>query len=438
MKPHKLILIPLLIVCFGLVPNAQATDTDGALPLGNNANGIGVLTSLTSGAWNSGFGFEALNQNTIGNSNTATGLRALKSNTEGADNTANGTLALFSNTTGINNTAIGYGALYLNTSGAFHTAVGIGALQNCIAPPDFAGNTAIGGLALFSDTTGNFNTAIGAEALALNTTGGNNVAIGLDALVQNTSGSNAMFSNTEGDFNTATGSFALFSNLTGNLNTAVGKNALVANTTGDSNTALGNEAGSNLTTGIGNIYIGDGVQAGATNEPAFIRIGAASFEGIPYDTFISGIYQRPVGPAPLPVLCASNGKLTANASSRRFKHDIKPIDKSEAVLALKPVTFAYNNDTTNSLDFGLIAEEVAEVAPDLVIRDKEGKPFSVHYQGVNAMLLNEFIKEHRKNEEQGATIARLQKQVEALTTGLQKVSAQLEASKPAPQVVNNP
>jgi hypothetical protein len=136
MKPHKLILIPLLIVCFGLVPNAQATDTDGALPSGNNADGIGVLTSLTTGAWNSGFGFEALNQNTIGDFNTATGLRALKSNTDGAANTANGTLAVFSNTSGITNTAIGYAALYSNTTGSNNTALGVAAGINLTTGDD--------------------------------------------------------------------------------------------------------------------------------------------------------------------------------------------------------------------------------------------------------------------------------------------------------------
>ena len=185
------------------------------------------------------------------------------------------------------------------------------------------------------------------------------------------------------------------------------------------------------------------MEAGATDEIRFIRIGDTSFSD--YDNFQAGIYQRGAGPAPLAVMCGSDGKLSANPSSRRFKHDIKPIDKSEVILALKPVAYHYNNDATNTPDFGLIAEEVAEVAPDLVIRDKEGKPFSVHYQGVNAMLLNEFIKEHKKVEELQATVAQQQKGMEVLTAQLkeqaaqiQKVSAQLEASKPAPQVVNNP
>jgi hypothetical protein len=134
----------------------------------------------------------------------------------------------------------------------------------------------------------------------------------------------------------------------------------------------------------------------------------------------------------------TNGKLGTTVSSRRFKHDIKPMDKSsEAILALKPVTFHYKSDAKGTPQFGLIAEEVAEVNPNLVVRDKNGVIFTVRYDAVNAMLLNEFLKEHRKNEEQEATIAHQQKQIDALTAGLQRVSAQLEASKPAQQVVNN-
>jgi hypothetical protein len=111
---------------------------------------------------------------------------------------------------------------------------------------------------------------------------------------------------------------------------------------------------------------------------------------------------------------------------------------SEAILALRPVTYHYKTDTKGTPQFGLIAEEVAKVNPALVLPDKEGKPITVRYDQVNAMLLNEFLKEHRKVEDLEANAARQQKQIEALTAGLQKVSAQLEASKPAPQVVNNP
>ena len=223
-------------------------------------------------------------------------------------------------------------------------------------------------------------------------------------------------------------------------------------TTGDSNTALGDEAGSNLVDGEGNIYIGAQVQAGSTDELEFIRIGNDTAFAFPYDTYIAGIYGRSAGPSPLTVFCGSDGKLSANASSRRFKHDIKPIvNASKAILALKPVSFRYNNDSANTPWFGLIAEEVAEVNPDLIVRDKEGKPFSVRYDAVNAMLLNEFLKEHKKVEEQQASIADLkstvaqqQKGMEVLTAQLkeqasqiQKVSAQIQLKKQAPRTVAN-
>jgi hypothetical protein len=264
----------------------------------------------------------------------------------------------------------------------------------------------------------------------------------------------------DGSENNAFGDLALSSNTSGGTNTGIGDDALFSVTTGNSNTALGDEAGSNLVDGEGNIYIGAQVQAGATDELEIIRIGDDSAFAFPYDTFIAGIYGRPAGPAPLTVMCGSDGKLGANASSRRFKHDIKPIDKvSEAILALKPVSFRYNNDSTNTPWFGLIAEDVAQVSEDLIVRDKEGKPFGVRYEEVNAMLLNEFLKEHRNVAEQQSAIAELkatvtqqqrqviaqqataaqqQKQIEALTATIQKVSDQVALSKPAPQLVANP
>jgi hypothetical protein len=146
------------------------------------------------------------------------------------------------------------------------------------------------------------------------------------------------------------------------------------------------------------------------------------------------------------------------SSSRRFKEEIKPMERaSEALFALKPVTFHYKSDSTNTSQFGLIAEEVAEVNPDLVVRDDNGDIYTVRYDAVNAMLLNEFLKEHRKVQEQAGTIAELkstvaqqqmdfqatfaeqEKQIEAFASGLQKVNAQIEATKPDPKVaVNNP
>ena len=277
--------------------------------------------------------------------------------------------------------------------------------------------------ALFNNTTGIKNTASGNGALNSNTTGRFNTADGLQAL----------FSNNIGTDNTANGSTALFSNTTGTNNTAAGSRALKTNTTGNNNIAVGFTAGQNLTTGSNNIDIYDAGLAGESNT---IRIGT---EGTQTATFIAGINGVVV--AGTPVVVSASGQLGVGASSKRFKEAIKPMDRaSEAILALKPVTFRYKEklDPDHVPQFGLIAEEVEKVNPDLVVRDEDGKVNAVRYEAVNAMLLNEFLKAHRQMQEQQATIAKQQKQIEALTTGLQKVSVQLESRKPAPQVVNNP
>ena len=318
------------------------------------------------------------------------------------------------NTTGTQNTANGVDALAFNTMGS--------------------NNTATGFIALSSNTMGNNNTANGFQALQHNTIGTDNTASGTNALVNSTSSS----------FNTAIGSGALaFNGAFGNNNTAIGANALNGNTTGANNIAIGFNAGIFRTTGDNNIDIGDTGNAGESNA---IRIGHPSIT----KAFISGVrgVATDLNNA-VPVLVATNDQLGTVSSSRRFKKKIEAMDKaSEAVLALKPVTFHYKSDEANTPQFGLIAEEVAQVNPHLVVRDKNGEIYTVRYEAINAMLLNEFLKEHRRNGQQEATIARLQGQIEALTAGLQKVSAQLaaaspsgsglEASKPAPQVVNNP
>jgi uncharacterized coiled-coil protein SlyX len=278
--------------------------------------------------------------------------------------------------------------------------------------------TAIGFQALFSNTTGEWNTAIGANVLPVNTTG---------------------------SFNTAVGTIALFNNTTGNNNTAVGSEALRGNNSGNNNIALGNSAGSNLITGSDNIDIGN---VGVAGESGVIRIGT---EGTHTATYIAGINEAPlVHGAAVAVGITPDGQLGVRASSARFKESVKPMDKaSEAIFSLQPVTFRYKKDPAALPQFGLVAEEVAKVNPDLVARDVEGKPFTVRYDEINAMLLNEFLKEHRKNEQQEATIAQLnstvakqeataahqQKQIEALTATVQKVSAQVEMSRPAPQTV---
>jgi Chaperone of endosialidase len=269
----------------------------------------------------------------------------------------------------------------------------------------------------------NGNTAEGIEALSSNTTGQANTAIGVGALYKNTTGVG----------NTAIGMAALGSNTTGFSNTAIGARALL-NTTGNYNVALGDSAGEFLSTGDNNIDIGYDV-SGVAGESNTIRIGNKNISA----TYIGGISGQPAARG-VPVVVDSNGKLGTMTASARFTDEIRPMDKaSEAILTLKPVSFRYKKevDPDRARQFGLVAEDVAKVNPDLVVRDRDGKPFAVRHEAVNAMLLNEFLKEHRKNEEQEATITRQQKQIEALTAGLQKMSAQLEVSKPAPQTVLN-
>jgi Chaperone of endosialidase len=333
-------------------------------------------------------------------------------------NTAEGTNALFSLTSGTANTAIGFNALFNNTTGGSNTGTGF--------------------QVLFRNTTGFQNAATGWRALFENTTGFHNTASGFEAL----------FFNTTGNHNTADGDVALAANETGNFNTAEGAHALRVNTTGSSNTALGFEAGFHIT-GNGNVCIGEGIfgLVGENNVTRIRNIGSTAQA--------NGIF----------VTVGAGGKLGRQVSSRRYKDDIKPMDKaSEALFALKPVSFRYKQeiDPARSPDFGLIAEDVATVNPDLVARDEEGKIVTVRYQAVNTMLLNEFLKEHRKVEEQEAAITQLkstvvqqqkgfqaaiaqqQREMEAITarvkeqaSQIQKVSAQLELSKSALQTVVN-
>jgi len=281
-------------------------------------------------------------------------------------------------------------------------------------------NTAEGDEALFSNTTGSNNTAVGCGALEFNLDGYQNTAIGVQALQKNVGGFN----------NTAIGPQALFINTIGFDNTAVGFEALL-NATGNGNIAIGLEAGFFLTAGDNNIDIGN---RGVSGESGTIRIGSAQGIGAgggQTATFIAGISGVAVTGAPVQVNGA--GQLGTPPSAARFKDDIKSMNKaSEAILGLKPVTFRYKKeiDPERAPQFGLVAEDVAKVNPDLVARDAKGELYTVRYDAVNAMLLNEFLKEHRKVEQ-------LEKQIEALTAGLQKVNAQLEASKPAPQVARN-
>jgi Chaperone of endosialidase len=351
--------ILLMLVCFALVPKAQAVvpAPDGGYPGGNTAEGQSALFSLTTGTFN-----------------TAVGLFSLRSNTEGNFNTATGAGALLFNT-GHDNTAIGGAALLFDTTGEDNTAIGAGVLLN--------------------NLIGNANTAGGAFALENNTAGNNNTAVGAGALQDNT---------------------------TGNNDTAIGFGALLTNTSGDNNIALGNFAGNQVTTANNVICIGT---AGQNEDDS---------------CFIANIFDQ-TSSGGTAVFVNSSGKLGTTTSSRRFKDNIKRMENaSEALFALKPVTFRYKKeiDPHSSPQFGLLAEDVEKVNRDLVVRDKQGKPYSVRYDQVNAMLLNEFLKEHRKMKDLEATVTHQQKQIQALVTSLQKVNARVEAI-PVPRLVaSNP
>jgi hypothetical protein len=376
----------------GVLPKAEAVSPppDGGYPGGNTAEGQSALLSLTSGNYNTAVGFLSLLSTTTNSFNTAIGAGALLANT--ADqNTATGAGALLSNTAGVNNTANGAFALFSNTSGFNNSALGGGALQsNTIG---FA-NTATGVGALLTNTSGNDNTADGLFALYFNTTGSENTAIGENALEQNT---------------------------VGNTNTAIGEGALFQNTTGSGNVACGFLAGNQVSAANNVIAIGhDGADVSNT-------------------TWVGNIYGVSTqSGTTAPVVVSDGGQLGTVASSQRFKKDITTMEKaSQSILSLRPVTFHYKSDANNTPHFGLIAEEVAKVNPALVLPDKEGKPYTVRYDAVNAMLLNEFLKEHRRVQELEANAARQENEIKALTAGLQKVTAQLEVSKPPRQTVSN-
>jgi hypothetical protein len=322
-------------------------------------------------------------------------------------NTAEGQAALLSLTTGGFNTAVGFVSLRADTAGSFNTAIGAGTLLANNADE----NTATGVGALLSTTTGGFNTATGTFALFHNTEGTFNCAFGWQSMLSNISGGS----------NTAIGNSTLQNNLTGFSNTAIGGGALQGNITGGSNTAVGVLAGASQTTGSGNVYIGASVT------------GVASENGT---TRIRNIGSTPIVGGITVVVESTGGdgdqRLGYASSSRRYKEDIQPMDKaSDRLLALKPVTFQAKGDPTHVRYYGLIAEDVAMVDPNLVVYNPEGRPETLRYDAVNAMLLNEFLKEHKTVVEQGETIVRLEKQIEALTAGLQKVSAQLAAASPS-------
>ena len=351
------------------------------------------------------------------------------------------------------NTAEGQNALLNLTSGGFNTAVGWVSLRS-----DTTGefNTAIGAAALFRNN-GDENTALGTGALLSNSTGIQNTATGAFALFSNTGPADnpSWPSGIAGSFNTANGDRALFSNTTGAANTAIGGSALFNNTIGSTNTAVGSIALSNNSSGNNNIALGFAAGAAVSTADEVIAIGTLG-QNVSNSCFIGQIYsnvQPEVGTDPDRVTINSNGRLgRGNVSSRRYKHDIKPMhNASEAIYELKPVSFRYHTqyDQTQTIAFGLIAEEVAEVNPDLVGRNPKGQPESVRYEQINAMLLNEFLKEHRRGEEQDCkiqdqetTIAELRSEVRSLAamvndqaSEVRKVNAQLQINKAAAQEI---
>jgi hypothetical protein len=309
--------------------------------------------------------------------------------------------------TGNRNTALGEYALSSNTSGSDNTAVGN---EACLANTEGDSNTAVGSFSLLSNTTGDVNTAIGSGSLVSSTTGSANSALGVGSLNSNTTGGS----------NTAVGFQALFSNSTSSNNTAVGANAL-GNASGSGNIALGRSAGFNITSGSNNIDIGN---LAPGNESNTIRIGSSTQTA----TYIAGI-NGATASSGVQVYVDSSGKLGTVTSSKRFKEDVQDMaEASDTLLRLRPVTFHYKkgyDDGSHLLQFGLIAEEVAQVAPELVQNDANGKPFTVRYHAVNAMLLNELQKQHAKVEEQAAELARQKAQIEQQEARIQRLEALL-------------
>jgi hypothetical protein len=440
----------------------------------NTDYGTGALESgSTSGTEDSAFGYDALHYTTTGAYNTATGDNALLDNKAGYYNTADGVGAL-AGANASDNTATGFDSLHTDTSGFNNTASGAYALY---LNTTGSNNAAFGYNSLYSNTTGFANDALGLSVLYYNTTGYRNTAAGASALYDNTSGSynsafgfNALLLATTGSDNSGFGTDALYSDASGSDNTAVGIVALGNVTTGSNNVGIGNSAGYDITTGNNNIEINT---AGASGDNNTIRIG---IQGEQTSAYIAGAYGESINSQTgIDLGIDSTGKIGTVASSERFKQDIRDMgDTSDQLLSLRPVTFRYKHeiDPGGVQQFGLVAEEVQKVNPALVVHDGHGKIYSVHYQAVYAMLLNEFLKEHAKvskleasNSKLEAATAKLeasnftleatvaaqakaatdqQDEIKSLTASLKeqasllrKVSMQLEANKPAPEVAAN-
>jgi hypothetical protein len=470
MNNQKIIFTSVLLAfaCFTASPMALArplptpTPTPTATPpLGEDrgngnsaAENVGALNITTTGQYNTAHGWHALSANTTGSDNTANGSYALFSNMTGWSNTAVGAYSLQNNTTGSRNDALGDSALWSNTTGSWNVAMGTNALGDNTTG---GGNIAVGDDAPSANTTGGENTAVGDVALESNTTGSGNVAVGSETLAYSASASyNLQGANTAvgyraleytgapwvtgagGDGNTAVGDRAMLYNVDGSFNCAFGLLALSAaggTTNGVANTAIGNRAGYGLTSGIGNVYIGEQEMARDTSES--------------YHTYIHNINTTSVsgGSADTVTIDLNTGLLGHLTSSRRHKEDIKAMDNaSETLYRLKPVTYRYKKeiDRNQVLDYGLIAEEVAEIDPNLALRNEKGEIESVRYNAINVMLLNEFLKAHKAFvEEQGrvkkleAGLAGLLATVKEQAAQIEKVSAEVQIRKPIQSLARN-
>jgi hypothetical protein len=359
----------------------------------NTALGGNALASDTSGSYDTALGAFALSANTTANGNTAVGYVSLYSNSTGYANTATGSGSLQANTTGYENTAEGNNALHNNSTGHNNSAFGYQALSSNISTSE---NTAVGSIALAANNIGDDNTAVGAVALSVNTEGYGNTSTGALSMAANTLGNN----------NTAMGYQSLYLNGTSANNTAIGSQALVSNT-GSDNIGIGYQGGMSLSSGNNNIDIGNLGVAGESNT---IRIGTPSTQAA---TYIAGIYGNTVSGTQ--VVVNSKGQLGVVMSSERFKTDIEPMGEASARLRqLRPVTFHYKNDAHGSLQYGLIAEEVAKVYPDLVVRDSSGRIDAVRYDELAPLLLNELQREQKALRAQTAQLHDLQMQLTEL------------------------
>jgi hypothetical protein len=435
----------------GTDPTLAINGTVGVITLGgtrflhnfgtdNTFLGVGAGNMTMTGlGTNTAVGFSALTANTTGRTNSALGASALSANTTGYGNSAFGYLALSANTTGVQNEAFGSGTLSVNTTGIQNAAFGLAALG---ANTTGASNSAFGYGALNANTTGIQNEAFGIDALLANKTGNGNAAFGGGALAKNTTGG----SSTTTGGNSAFGNFALFTNTTAGGNSAFGFSALTANSTGNNNVAVGAAALAKLTSGGGNIAVGTGAggnlgaaesnniyvgNSGIAGESNTIRIG---FIGTQTAAFVAGISGK-ASPNGVAVLVNGTGQLGTTTSSRRFKHQIAAIGaESDVLMKLRPVAFYYKPelDDTQTRQYGLVAEEVAQVAPQLVLFGEDGTPQTVRYHFVNAMLLNEvqkqrqLVEEQQKtNEEQNNTIARQQEEIQDLAARVAKLETLL-------------